>query len=152
MGEALELSKRLPTEVETEKALEAMRALARTSTKAGALPICVHENEDGENVIELPPAVGQILLDLLMHIGRGEAVTFVPFGAELTTQQAADMLNVSRPFLVKLIEKGQLPHHKVGAHRRIRASDLLDYKQRREEERDAALTELARLGQEFDAE
>lgn len=89
------------------------------------------------------------MLDLLLSIGKGEAVTLVPFGAELSIKRAADLLNVSRPFLVKLIESREIPHHKVGSHRRIR--DLLAYNRRRDGKRDQALSRLARLGQEIDA-
>ena len=63
-----------------------------------------------------------------------------------------DLLNVSRPFLVRLLEEGVIDHHKVGSHRRIRANDLLTYRAKREEERRAAMTELQRLSQEFDAD
>ena len=87
-----------------------------------------------------------------MLVGKGEAVNLVPFGTELTTQQAADLLNVSRPFVIKLIDAGELPHHKVGRHRRIKAEDLFAYKRRRDRTRSAALRKLARLGQEIDAE
>ena len=78
--------------------------------------------------MDLPPAVARLVLDLLELVGKGDAVTLVPSGADLSTQQAADMLEVSRPFLVKLIEAREIPHHKVGTHRRIRAEDLLAYK------------------------
>jgi excisionase family DNA binding protein len=145
------LSERLPTQHEAEKAKEATSALARLTTKDG-LSLPVRANGKGEAVIELPPAVVQMILGLLTHIAKGEAVTLIPFGAELTTQQAADILNVSRPFLIKLIESRQVPHHKVGMHRRIRAEDLLDYKKRRDADRNKALDELARLGQEIDQE
>ena len=152
MAEVLEpdLSRRLPTPDETEKAREAMTALGRVTTKKGVVPLSVKDGE--EAVIELPPAVGRMVIDLLMHISRGEAVTFVPFGAELTTQQAADMLNVSRPFLIKLLENGELQHHMVGTHRRIKASDVIAYRQSREEKQKKALRDLTRLGQEIDAE
>ncbi|MCG8403483.1 MAG: helix-turn-helix domain-containing protein, partial [Firmicutes bacterium] len=94
---------------------------------------------------------GRMIMDLLMHFVRGEAVTFVPFGAELTTQQAADMLNVSRPFLIKLLESGKLSYHKAGSHRRIYAVDLLAYRDKRDKEQTEALIELQRLGQEIEA-
>ena len=144
------LSERPPTPDETQKASEAISAMARAMTDAGALPLKVIE--DGSEVrIELPPALGQILLDLLAHIARGEMVTIVPYAAELTTQKAADLLNVSRPFLTKLLESNQIPFHRVGSHRRVRADDLLAYKGRRDSERARALRELQRLGQEYNA-
>lgn len=144
------LSERLPTLDETQKASEASVAMARALTDEGALPLMLEE-DGGAVRIELPPAVGQILLDLLSHIARGEMVTFVPYGAELTTQKAADLLNVSRPFLTKLLEGGDIPFHKVGSHRRVRVEDLLAYKERRDRGRTEALRELQRLGQEYDA-
>jgi excisionase family DNA binding protein len=147
------LSHRLPTPEETEKAQVATRVLGRLATKQGALSLRLLQNKHTEEqVIDLPPAVARMLLELLMHIGKGEAVTFVPVGAELSTQQAADVLNVSRPFFIKLLESNQIPHHKVGTHRRIMANDVFNYKSRRDKMRSKALDELARLGQEIDAE
>lgn len=146
------LSERLPTEDERKRALEARRTLVRLAKPNGALRLRIRENRAGETVIELSPAIGRLVIDLLTHIAGGEAVTLVPIGAELTTQQAADRLNVSRPFLVKLMEAGELPFHKVGAHRRVRAEDLMAYKRRRDQQRERALRDLARLGQEIDAE
>jgi excisionase family DNA binding protein len=143
------LSERLPTTDETEKASEAIGAMARALTEDGALPFKVREDA-GEVQVELPPAVGQLVLDLLAHVARGEMVTFVPYGTELTTQKAADLLNVSRPFLTKLLEAGEIRFHRVGSHRRIRVNDLLAYKERRDRERASAMDELQRLGQEYD--
>lgn len=74
----------------------------------------------------------------------------MPHHAELTTQEAVDFLNVSRPFLVELLESGQLPHHKVGTHRRVRFSDLMTYKRRRDAESEAALRELSALSQDYE--
>ena len=144
------LSERLPTEAETSKASEAIAALGKAVTPEGVLPIRV--SEDGEEVrIELPPAIGGVMFEVLSHIARGEMVTVVPYGTDLTTQQAADLLNVSRPFLTKLLDAGEIEFHKVGTHRRIKAQDLLAYKDRRDNNRADALRELQRLGQEFDA-
>jgi excisionase family DNA binding protein len=150
MTDTSDLSRRFPTPHETAKAREAVSVLGRTTTKAGAVPISV--KDDGkESTVELPPAVARMMLDLLAHIGRGEAVNLISSGSELTTQQAADILNVSRPFLVRLLDSGELPFHKVGTHRRMKASDVIEYRRRRAGKQKVALAELARLGQEIDA-
>lgn len=146
----LELSERPPTEQEASQASAAARLLASALSSENGLKFDVSRAGNHET-IALPPAVGQLVLDLLTHIGRGEMVTFLPYGAELSTKEAADILNVSRPFLINLLRDGHLPFHKVGSHRRIKANDLLDYKDRRSGERRKALEELQRLGQEFDA-
>jgi excisionase family DNA binding protein len=146
--DTLELSRRLPTPDEEESARQAARVLARSMTGEGVVSICVR---DGEDVVELPKALGDLVLDLLGHVGKGETVTLVPLGLQLSTQQAADILNVSRPFLIKLIEDGELGCIKVGTHRRLKASDVFAYRERRERERSEALDEIVRLGQEIDA-
>ena len=144
------LSERLPTPDESARASEAVAAMAKALTNVGTLPLKVAE--DGAEIqLELPPAIGQAVLDVLGHIARGEMVTLVPYGTVLTTQQAADLLNVSRPFLTKLLEAGEIDFHKVGTHRRIKAEDLLAYKEGRDRERSTALRELQKLGQEIDA-
>lgn len=146
------LSERLPTPTEVEKAKQATTTLTRLTNKQGALSLRLRRNDKEEVSIDLPPAVSQMVLNLLLLIGKGEAVTLVPFGAELTTQQAADLLNVSRPYLIKLLNEGQLPYHKVGSHRRIQADELFQYKRRRDDGRRATLRRLARLGQEIETE
>jgi excisionase family DNA binding protein len=95
----------------------------------------------------LPPSVVQALAGLVHELARGNAVTVVPVQAELTTQQAADLLNVSRPFLVKLLDSGEIPYHRTGTHRRVKAADLLEYRDRRRAARRAALAELTREAQ-----
>ncbi len=142
------LSERPPTEEEARQASEAARALAAAMTPQG-LPFAVTQDGD-QTRVELPPALGQLVLDVMTHVARGEMVTFVPYGAILSTKEAADLLNVSRPFLVKLLENGEIPFHRVGSHRRIRADDVLAYNKKRDSERQSALDDLQRLGQEFD--
>lgn len=93
--------------------------------------------------IELPHAAVQLLLRLLSEMARGNAVTVIPFHAELTTQSAADVLGVSRPFIIKQIESGALRHRMVGKHRRILFRDLMEYKHKMEADRDRALGDLA---------
>ncbi len=142
------LSERPPTDVEVRKASEAARTLARALTPQG-LPFTVNQN-GGVTEVDLPPALGQLVLDVLTHVARGEMVTFIPYGAELTTKEAADLLNVSRPFLVSLLENGDIPFYKVGSHRRVRSEAILAYKAKRDVGRKDALQRLQRLGQEFD--
>lgn len=143
------LSERQPTETEIRQASEAARTLATALTPKG-LPFLVSKDGD-QTKVELSPALGQLVLDVLTHVARGEMITFVPYGAELTTKEAADLLNVSRPFLISMLNEGKIPFHKVGSHRRIRASDVLKFRAERDAERSEALRELQRLGQEFDA-
>ena len=142
-----ELTRRLPTDSEIENSAEASRALARAQSESGRL---VLSGESGDQ-IQLVPAIADMVVHLLGHIASGKMVTFVPTGAMLTTQQAASILNVSRPFLSKLLKENQIPHIPVGSHRRVMLDDLMAYKKRRDGKRRSALNELADLGQEFDA-
>ena len=102
----------------------------------------------GEEII-LPKSIFHVLQRIVSHMMLGRAITIVPINKELTTQEAADILNVSRPYLVKLLKDGQIPFHKVGTHRRIRFSDLMDYKRQRDAERTRGLAELTQMSQEF---
>ena len=85
--------------------------------------------------------------DVLTEIGDGNAVSIIPIHAELTTQDAADVLNVSRPFLVQLLERGDIPFHKTGTHRRVRYQDVISYKEQIDTQRSKALDDLAEQSQ-----
>ncbi len=98
--------------------------------------------------VTLTPALSSLLIELLRHVGSGQAVTLVPVGQMLSTQQAADLLNVSRPFLISLLDRQEIQHTLVGRHRRIRAEHLFAYKRARDDKRGEALSDLA----EMDAE
>ena len=100
-------------------------------------------------VVELPGQALDLLVQLLGQLAEGNAVTIVPVHAELSMQQAADLLNVSRPFVIKLIEQGLLPHTMVGTHRRVRAADVVSYQRERSTRTKSAVDELAELGQEL---
>lgn len=99
--------------------------------------------------VVVPATAIRFLVELLSEMARGNAVTLIPVHAELTTQQAAELLNISRPSLIKLIDDGQIPHRRVGSHRRILFSDLTSYRQREEAARRKVLDELAAQAQEL---
>ena len=101
----------------------------------------------GEEIV-LPDAVVSVLHQVVHAMARDQAVTVVPIDKELTTQQAADLLNVSRPYLVQLLNAGEIPYTKTGTHRRIRFDDLIEYKQRRDAKRKAGLDRLTQMGQD----
>lgn len=108
------------------------------------------ETEGGVVELRLPPAALRLLIRALVEFGQGNAVTLTPLRAELTTQQAADLLNVSRPHVVKLLDEGAMPSRKVGSHRRVLLSDLLAYREAWHAKRHDALDELTALSQDLD--
>jgi excisionase family DNA binding protein len=103
---------------------------------------------DGESV-ELPGAAFDALKVIIDALARGQTITVVPHDKELTTQTAAGLLHISRPHLIKLLDAGELPFHRVGTHRRIRIDDVLAYQERRDQTRKTALDELARISEEL---
>jgi excisionase family DNA binding protein len=140
----------LPTDQDAEVAqvaVSAVRSLVserRTTTVRLSAPGSPDEIE-----VTLPGEALHQLIRILTHMANGHAVTVMPIQAEVTTQQAADLLGVSRPYLVRLLEEGKIPFHKVGTHRRVRVADVFDYKGRRSAESKRMLDELAREAQEL---
>ncbi|WP_224091381.1 helix-turn-helix domain-containing protein [Nostoc sp. MS1] len=102
-----------------------------------------------KEAITIPESLYQVLRQVVHAMSLGKAVSIVTYGRELTTQQAADLLNVSRPYLIKLLKQGDIPYIKVGAHRRVRFDDLLKYKQERDSKRRQLLDELIAESQEL---
>ena len=140
---------KLPNQQEIEQAKESSRLLARY-TAGERLHLKVRaENSDKFDDMILPASALDILLRVLTETSKGNAVHVLPVHAELTTQEAADFLNVSRPYLVGLLEKGELAFRKVGSHRRILAKDVIEYKQQQDALRMQALDELTALSQEM---
>lgn len=146
---------RLPTEAEVAQAREAGRQLARLlpaggdEAAAGAPPLRLVTSDNHHEMISLPPQALRLVVDVLTQLGQGRAVTVLPQNAELTTQEVADFLNVSRPYVVKLIDEEKLPARKVGARRRVAFEDLLRYDEQQRAQRRAALDELARIDQQL---
>ena len=98
----------------------------------------------GGERLELPNTVFRLLKDIVRNMQLGRAIVLIPENQQLTTQRAADLLGVSRPHLIKLLEAGELPYHKAGSHRRIYLKDLVAYQKRRDVERKAALDRIAK--------
>ena len=99
--------------------------------------------------VALPSTVVQLLRQVVGTLAKGDALKLVAVHQELTTQQAADLLNVSRQYLVRLLDEGKLAYHKTGTHRRLKLEDVLEYRRRRDSERKQSLAELSRMTQEF---
>ncbi len=127
--------------------------LAKTSSRRLApflnrkLKVKIAETDEQ---VELPAVAVRLLVDLLSAMAEGNAVTLIPIHAELTTQQAADLIGVSRPFLIKQLEDDVIPYRRVGTHRRVLFSDLMKYKHEMDEKRTKALDELTEQAQELD--
>ena len=134
----------LPTKEDSQRAAESSRILSALKDN-GDFRV---QLEGGQQLV-LPSAVKTLLTHLLTEMSRGNAVTIIPIHAELTTQEAADFLNISRPFLIGLLDKGEIKFHTVGTHRRIRFEDLTTYKDKKDRESNDAMTELTKQAQEL---
>jgi excisionase family DNA binding protein len=155
MGLPLRTSKSLalPTEQEALIAERTSRKLAAHFHAAKQVRVrLLNDSGKATETLELPASAARLLLDILVHMARGDAVTLLPIHAELTTQQAADLLNVSRPHLVRQLDEGKIPFRKVGTHRRVRAEDIFRYKREMEKKRGEVLNELAAHDQDLGLE
>jgi excisionase family DNA binding protein len=111
-------------------------------------PKCRLVGPKGES-IALPESVFYVLERVAEVLSRGDSITVVPIGREVTTQQAADLLNVSRQYLVRLLDEGRIPFRKTGKHRRLQIEDVLAFKEIRDKDRRAGLRDLSQMTQEF---
>lgn len=139
-----------PPEAEIEAAVRSLHDLtAFLSMQLDTQRVDFFDRENNAHAINLPTSALRLLLDILGELALGNAVKIVPIHDELSTQEAADLLNVSRPHLVKLLEAGELPFHKTGRHRRVLFSDLMAFKQRRDTVSQEAMDALAQQAQEL---
>lgn len=139
---------RLPTELESSNAETLRQIVASQIQEDGETVIKIATDKGKTQPITLSPALAQSFLEVLRLVSSGRGFQLIPLDSQLTTQQAADILNVSRPHLIKVLERGDIQFEHVGRHRRVKASDLLAYKDKRDNERAAALAEIA----EYDGE
>jgi excisionase family DNA binding protein len=136
MSDVLEVR---PGAVRPEELDAFVRALEGIAPQVGQTPRLV--GPDGVE-IELPEGIHALLVSIVENLQAGNGVSVIPMHAELTTVEAAEILNVSRPFLIKQIEAGVLPHHMVGTHRRLRLADVLAYRDRVDAEAEDALATM----------
>jgi excisionase family DNA binding protein len=135
---------KLPTAAASQEAEVALRTLANVSAQSALRTLHVKPAGASRAVSVVVPAEAfEHFLEVLEQLANGNAVNVVPANAELTTQQAADMLNVSRPYLIKLVDEGELASRLVGTHRRIKIADLLAFKTNDDANRKSVLEELA---------
>jgi excisionase family DNA binding protein len=139
----------IPNAHDMQLAAESRLTLGALAQTSGDFTLTVAGEGGVATQIRIPSSAMQLLFAALSEMACGNAVSLLPMNAELTTQQAADILNVSRPYLVGLLEKGDMPFRKVGVQRRVLLRDVVAYKTRTDIDRRAALNELARLGQEL---
>jgi excisionase family DNA binding protein len=145
---ALSPTHSLPTAEELAIARESRRALSGyLQTRSETQQIEIFDDKGAAHPVSIPTSALRLLVDVLTEIGKGNAVSIIPIHAELTTQNAANLLNVSRPFLVQLLEHGEIPFHKIGTHRRVRYQGVIAYKEPIDAERSRALDALAEQGQ-----
>jgi excisionase family DNA binding protein len=142
------LTPTLPTESDASLAKKTSRLLAPRVRSSAPLSFRVLDTAKGET-LRIPAVAAKMLVRILEEMARGNAVTLIPVHAELTTQEAADLLTISRPSLIQLLDEGKIEYRKVGTHRRVRFESLMNYKRKADAARRAALAELAAYDQEI---
>ena len=139
-----------PTEAESQLAETSCRALSGyVRDEEGQTITVLPEGAEREQAVRIPAVAFRLLVNILTQMAKGNAIRLIPVHAELTTQEAADLLNVSRSYLVSLLEAGQIPHRRVGTRRRVLYRDLAAYTRRIDADRHATLDELTVQAQEL---
>lgn len=150
MNTSAHVRMKLPDEQEVQLADRGQRVLASClSGKRNTRRVQLFDEADLAHEMELPVSTLRLVEKILNGLAKGDAIRVVSVNAELTTQEAADLLNVSRPHLVKLLEDGELPFLRTGKHRRVRLADLLQFKDARERASVQVMDELSRQAQEL---
>jgi excisionase family DNA binding protein len=137
-----------PDPSEQDELVELREQLARIAAQRGR-PVAKLVSPDGIEV-EIPASAFAALQAVVRDMAQGLTITLIPHDKELTTKEAADILNVSRPFLVRLLDRGDIPHHRVGTHRRLRVEDVLAYRELRAVRRREKLRELTELSEQLE--
>lgn len=146
---ALALAPVQPDDADITTAVEALPHVKNyLASHSDSVIRLVVADEEGEPLV-VPRGAVVLLARILAHMAAGHGVSVVPSHAELTTQQAAELLNVSRPFLIGLLEDGQIDYRKVGKHRRIKAQSLMAFMARDDQQRRGAADALTQLNQEM---
>jgi len=141
----------VPTQDDSPVARESRRQLSRVLKRKSSKPVQFQIESQDRRVqsLSIPASAVRLLDHILGEMAEGHAVTLMPVKVELTTQQAAELLHLSRPFLIDLLEKKLIPHRKAGTHRRILFEDVMEYKKRVDDKRLKVLEELATQAQEL---
>jgi excisionase family DNA binding protein len=139
----------LPSEADAVLAKETSRVLASHIRNSDPMELRISDDPSPDGMVKLPLSAARMLVRILEEMARGNAVTLIPVHAELTTQEAAEMLNISRPSLIQLLDEGKIDYRRVGTHRRVRFEGLMKYKRAAETARRVALEELAAYDQEL---
>ena len=138
-----------PSESDCKLALSSSRVLSKYLDNEQTQPIRIISDDKTSDIISIPNTAFRLLIDILREMAKGNTIKVTSINAELSTQQAADLLNVSRPFVIQLIESKLLPARKVGSHRRILLQDLILYKNNIDAERQKVLDQLVAQAQEL---
>ena len=141
----------LPEPYETELAIEARdKLITLINKKEKIYDLEIVKNQEGEKTkIRIPLSALEFFFEILKQMANGNAITIIPSHAQLTTQESANFLNVSRPFLIKLLNEGKIPYTKVGRHRRIKFDDILKFKNTFETESKKTREELTKEAQDL---
>lgn len=140
------LDRRLPTVTEAKSAAATAVVMASALERGEGSAVGGPEG----TMVRIEPALGELIIELLGHVGAGKMVSLAPFGAKLTACQAAELLNVPHDQMAKLLSRGKIAFEQSGRHRLVPLPELMEYREERERKQEEALNELSRLGQEFD--